>query len=122
MITEDDVIKTVLECVAKKRHKEPEDVSLTDFFTQDLGGDSLDMLEIGWDICKTYNIQNKPFEDELSKKSIVDITVDDIVTATCKLLGIERSTAKGPTTIIGLITIITKNRHNLIRVAKGITK
>ena len=113
-MTEQEIINTVKEITAQKRHKQSNDVNLNSNFTQDLGADSLDMLEIIWQISEKCDIQPKLLEDQLARQNITSITVDDMVTAVCKTLGIERSTNKGSTTIVGLLIAITNRKSTNI--------
>ncbi len=122
-MTEQAVIKAIREIVAQKFYKLPEDVNLNTVFTQDLRADSLDMLELCWDICKTYNIPNKAFEEELAQKNITAITVDDCVTAACKLLGIKRGPDKEAAIL--WLAVTTKKGANMAttnKKFKAITK
>lgn len=113
-MTEQEIINTVKEITAQKRHKQSNDVNLNSNFTQDLGADSLDMLEIIWQISEKCDIQPKLLEDQLARQNITSVTVDDMVTAVCKTLGIERSTNKGSTTIVGLLIAITNRKSTNI--------
>ena len=74
------------------------------------------MMEIAWDVSDHFKIPTGEFED----KGIN--TVDDLVTLICKYFGINRSTDKGSSNIIALVTVIGQKRRNMYNFTKARTK
>ena len=115
-MTEQEVINTVKEITAKKFYKLPETINLDTAFSNDLGADSLDMVEIVVESCNHFKIPTDEFEKE-------DITtVDKLVTLVCKNLGITRGANKGPTNIVALITVIGQKRKGIQSISKRRSK
>ena len=113
-MTEQEVINTVRTIIANKFYKHPDDIDLATSFTQGLGADSLGMLELAMEISTRFKIPSTDLE--------IQDTVDDVVTLICKHLKISRSTNKGASNIIALITVIGQKRQNLQKFAKYRTK
>ena len=115
-MTEQEVINTVRTITARKLYKQPNDIKLDAAFSNDLGADSLDIMEIAINLSKHFEIPANEFEDQ-------DIhTIDDIVDIICKYLKISRSTDKDSSNIIALITVIGQTRQNLQKFTKRKSK
>jgi acyl carrier protein len=115
-MTEQEVINTVCTVIAKKLYKQPNDIKLDTMFTHDLGADSLDMLVIATELSNILKIPINEFEDKEIN------SIDDLVALICNYLKISRSTNKGSTNIIGLITIIGQKRRNFQKFTKRRSK